>query len=183
MNRFYTHRRGILAGLFLLLVADAAAYAGWVRRPAGQPEMDPAELVRLEREVEARATEVARLERVREQAPRLRPRLEAFAVEHLLAERTAYSRLAADLEQAARQAGVQLGQVSYDTREEKSQPDLVRVEITTSVEGSYADLLEYLGALERSERLYLIDELNVAGVRGGRVRLELRLAAYLRRAA
>lgn len=183
MHRLYAHRWRIAAGLFLLLVVDAGVYFGWVCRPASEPEMNPAELARLTREVEARADEVARLRRVREQAPRLRPQLQAFVAERLLAEQTGYSRLAADLEQAARQAGVRLGEVSYATAREGSQPDLLRVAITTGVEGSYADLLDYLGALERSRLLYLIDELSVAGGRSGRVRLELRLAAYLRRAA
>lgn len=181
MNRWYARRRWILLALVALLVADAGAYFGWVRRSAAQPESDPAQVARLSREVSERAATVAHLERVREQAPRLQPQLDKFAMERFLSERRGFSRVAGDLEEAASQARVRLGRVSYQTAEEKVQPNLLRVEITTSVEGEYANLLRYLEGLERSPRLYLINQLNLDRAQRGRVRLEMQLATYFRR--
>lgn len=183
MNRWYQRRRQLTLALLAMLAVDAGVYFGWVRRPTPLPEADPAQLEWLSRDVSARAAEVARLERVRERAPQFRPQLDQFARERFLAARTGFSGVAADLEEAARQAGVFLGRVSYQTAEEKGQPDVLRVEIGTSVEGNYADLLNYLEVLERSPRLYLIDELNLVGAQSGQVRLEMRLATYLRRRA
>ena len=181
MNRWYARRHRIVLALLALLALDAGVYFGWGRRPAAQPEFDPARLERLTQEVSQLAAEVARLERVREQAPRFRPHLEKFAAERFPAERTGSSRVAAELETAAEEAGVVLGRVSYESAPERSQPDLVRVDITTSVEGEYADLLRYLDELERSPHLYLINELNVDGSQRGQVRLQVRLATYFRR--
>lgn len=186
MNRLYAHRREILSGLLLLLLVDVGVYFLWVRRPAAaEPETNPGELARLEEEVNQRAAEVDRLKRVRGEAPRLQPQLERFIQGHLLSERAGYSRMAADLEQAARQAGVELGRISYEAPEEREEnlSGLKRVEISTSVEGGYSDLLGYLRVLEASPRLYLINELNLASARRGRVRLEMRVVTYMRRAA
>lgn len=183
MNRWYARRHWITLGLLVLLAADAAVYFGWVRQPAATPDSDPAQLERLDREVAQRAAEVARLERVREQAPRFRPQLEKLAAERLLAQATGFSRLAAELQQAAEEAGVALGRVSYQTAEERSQPDLLRVEITTSLEGNYSDLLRYLEELENSRHLYVISELNLDAAERGQLRLQMRLATYFRRGA
>lgn len=183
MNRWYARRHRIALGLLAVLALDAGVYFGWVRRPATEAEFDPARLERLTQEVFGLAAEVARLGRVREQAPRFRPQLEKFAIERFPAERTGFSRVAAELEAAADEAGVVLGRVSYESTAERSQPDLLRVEITTSVEGEYAALLGYLDELERSPHLYLITELNVDGAQRGQVRLQMRLATYFRRGA
>src|SRR3989338_91729 len=109
MNRWYARRHRIVLALLALLALDAGVYFGWGgrparrpgfgrallpllarapgfslgggRRPAAQPEFDPARLERLTQEVSQLAAEVASLERVREQAPRLRPPPEEFAAE------------------------------------------------------------------------------------------------------
>src|SRR3990170_349006 len=96
MNRWYARRHRMALGLLALLALDAALYFGWVRRPATEPEFDPARLERLSQEVSGLAAEVARLDRVREQAPRFRPQLEKFAVERFPAERTGFSRVAGE---------------------------------------------------------------------------------------
>ena len=181
MNRWYARRRWIYFGLVILLGVDGVVYFAWMRRPAVLSQADQAQVARLSQEVAEQAAEVARLGRVREQAPRLRPQLEQFAAEHFLTEQTGFSRVAAELEDAASQAEVRLGELSYETQVEKAQPDILRVEISTSMEGAYPNVLHYLEELERSPHFYLINELRVAGAEGGEVRLEMRLATYLRR--
>lgn len=183
MNRWYARRWGIYLAFLALLGVDAGVYWGWVRRPGAQAGADPAQVARLNQEVAERAAEVARLGRLREQAPRLRPQLDQFVAARFLPERTGFSRVAAELDDAAAQADAALGRVAYDTTPEKAQPDLVRVEMATSVEGDYPALLDFLGALERSPQLYLLNDLSLVGTQGGQVRLEMRLATYFRRGA
>ena len=183
MNRWYARRHWIYLGLVGLLLLDGLVYWGGVRRPTGLPETDPAQLANLEREVAGRVAEAARLRRVRDQLPQLRPQLEKFTAERFLAERTGFSRLAAELEETANRVGVHVGRVAYQSQGEKARPELLRVEINTSVEGGYPSLLRYLEELERSPQLYLINELNVVGAEGGTVRVEMRLATYFRRSA
>lgn len=181
MNRWYGRRRWIYSGLAALLLLDAVIYLGWIHRPDVLPLESPAPLASLEREVSEQAAEVARLQQVREQAPQLGPRLEKFVKQRFWTERAGFSRVAGELDEAASEAGVRLTQVSYKSQAEGAQPELVRVEIGTGVEGGYANLLRYLDALERSPRIYVIDELSVTGAQGGLVRLEMRLTTFFQR--
>ncbi|MBI2956181.1 MAG: hypothetical protein HYY26_02590 [Acidobacteria bacterium] len=180
MNRWYAHRRWIYLGLAALLAVDAAVYWGWVSRPVGETQPDPAALAALEEEVAGLGAEVARLRRVVEQAPRMGPQLEGFVRERLWVEQAGFSGAAAELEETAREAGVRVGRATYETLEEKEQPDVRRVEIATSIEGNYPNLLRYLEALERSPHFYLISELRVSSSEERQVRLEMKLATYFR---
>jgi len=181
MNRWYARRRLLVIAMLAVLVADAGLYFGWVRRPVTEASADPAQVARLADEVAGLRAEVARLARVRERAPQFGPELEKFSGQRFLSARTGWSRVWAELEASAREAGVRLGRVSYKMGEERAEPELLRVEISSSVEGQYAGLLRYLDELERSPHLYLINELTLESARGTDVRLQLRLATYFRR--
>lgn len=181
MSRWYPYRHWIYTALVGLLVLDAGVYFGWVLRPPVAPETARAQLAALERETSERAAEVSRLEEVRKEVPQLRPRLDEFTTERLPPEQAGFSHVAADLQEAANQAGITLEAVSYQTRAQEQQPDLLRVEVSATLEGLYPSLLRYLEELEKSPQLYLIDELGVVGARGRALRLELKLATYFRR--
>lgn len=181
MNRLYARRHWIYGLLATLLVLDAGVYFGWIRSSAMLGGIEPGQVAQLEELVAKQAAEVARLRRVRSQAPQLAPQLERFVTERFLPVRTGFSQVAEELEEAASPAGVRLGRVSYETEREREDPALERIAITSSVEGRYANLLRYLEELERSPHFYLIDELSVVGTQSGEVRLEMRLATYFRR--
>ncbi|HKZ53681.1 MAG TPA: type 4a pilus biogenesis protein PilO [Candidatus Acidoferrales bacterium] len=183
MSRWYAYRRWVYTALVVLLVLDAGVYFGWVQRPPMAPELARAQLAALEREVAERGAEVSRLQRVREQVPHLRPKLDAFTTECLPGEQAGFSQVAADLQEAANQAGISLEAVSYQTRVDEQQADLLRVEVSATLEGLYPSLLRYLEELEKSPHFYLISELAVVGARGSELRLELKLATYFRRGA
>ncbi|MFQ5776619.1 MAG: type 4a pilus biogenesis protein PilO [Terriglobia bacterium] len=182
MNWLYVRRRWLFWLLATLVVADLGLYFGWVRNPGVLQEADPAQVARLEQAVAARAAEVKRLSQVRDQAPRLRPQLEEFT-QRFWDQRTGYSRVLGDLENAASKVGVSLSRSNYEEKTAEEWPILVQVEITSNVEGSFGNVLRYLDELERLPGLYLINELAVIGSRGGRIRLEMRLATYFRRAS
>lgn len=183
MNAWYQRRRWMYGGLVLLFVLDALVYAAWLRQPRSDPAGDQAAITALAEEVATCAAEVSRLERVRHQAPRLRPDLKKFVEERVLAERTGSSRIASELEEAASAVGVKLSQVKYNPEVDKQQPDLTRMVITTSIEGGYGNLLRFLAALERSPHFYLVNDLAVGSMRGGQIRIEMKLVTYLRRGA
>jgi Tfp pilus assembly protein PilO len=183
MNRWYERRRWIYAVLALILALNAFIYWNWLRLPATETGAEAATLLLLGREVTARAAEVARLERVRDDSPHLRPQLAKFVADRVLAERTGFARVAAELEAAADDTGVGLNVAKYEPQADKAQADLTRIEISVSVEGRYASLVRFLDALERSPHFYLIHDLTVGSQRGGDVRLEMKVVTYLRKAA
>jgi Tfp pilus assembly protein PilO len=58
---------------------------------------------------------------------------------------------------------------------------MIQLEVTTRVEGSYANLLAFMQELERSPRFFLVQDLNVGSARGGTVQLDMTLVTYFRR--
>lgn len=181
MNRWYARRRWVYLGVIALLLFDGVFYFGWVHRREAQPAAGSTQEESQEKEVAGLAAEVARLQQVQEEAPQLAPKLEKFVKERFWPESKGFSRVAAELDEAAGEAGVRLAQVNYRNRAEAEPAGMVRVEIGTGVEGGYANLLRYLDALERSPRFYVIDELSVTGAEGGQVRLEMHLTTYFLR--
>lgn len=181
MVRWHERRRWIYWGLGLLIAANLVVYFGWVRGLAQRIQVDPTVLEQLEREVALRSAEVERLQRVREQAPHAAPRLDAFAHERLWSESVGFSRVAAELAEVASEAGVRIGRANYNTSQPKERPELVQVELSTSVAGNYSNLLSFMHGLERSERFYIIRDLNVGSSSGGRIRLDMSVVTYFRR--
>ena len=109
MSHWYKRRRWVYGVLAALLLLDAVVYFGWVRNPAAVADADPAQVALLEEEVAELAAEVERLEQVQVQAPQLGPQLDRFVAERFLEESTGFSRVNAELNRAARGAGVLKG--------------------------------------------------------------------------
>lgn len=183
MNRWYRQRQWVYLGLVLLLGVDATVYFGWVKRPQLSPAVAEARRGQLEREVAVRETEVARLRRAREMLPQARPALAAFLREHIPTEGTGFSAVAVALSNAARTAGVQLENVSYKTRTERNETQLVSVEVSADLQGAYSNLLRYLELLEQDPGFYLIEELAVVSSQRGGLKLQTRLVTYFRRSS
>ena len=183
MSRLYHWRQGLYWGLGLLVVANLVAYVGWLRGLAQRIVVDPAQIEQLEGEVAERTAEVERLKRVREAAPTAAPKLDAFVRERFWGETVGSARVAAELAETAGKASVQIGRAEYKTGALKERPEMVQVDIRTTIAGSYSDLLRFLEALEGSPRFYLIRELTVGETRAGQMRLEMNLVTYFRRGA
>jgi len=181
MTRWYKQRRWIYAGLVLLLGLDAAVYFGWLKGSELSPAVAAARITQLERDVEPREAEVKRLRRVREMLPQARPTLASFVRERFPSERAGFSAVAVALSTAARSAGVQLENVSYRTRTDRTRAELVMVEVSADLQGGYSNLLRYLELLEQDPGFYLIEDLGVVSSQRGGLKLQMRLVTFFRR--
>lgn len=181
MKRWYRRRRWIYTALVLVLAMDAAVFFGWLRGSEIAPAVALARLAKLEGEVEAREAEVARLRRVQEMLPQARPALASFLRERFPSEQAGFSAVAVALSTAARDAGVKLENVAYKTRSERQRTELVSVEVSADLQGSYSNLLRYLELLAQDPGFYLIEELAVVGTQRGGLKLQTRLVTYFRR--
>jgi Tfp pilus assembly protein PilO len=178
MTRWHKRRYWIYAALLGLIALDIALYAAWLRTPLAKETAGVGHIVLLQREVSALSQEVARLRVVREHLPELGPQIKTFSADRLLSSATGFSEIAEDLEEAAGDTGVALRRINYKVETVEALPDISRIEVSTSVEGSYARLLRYVEALEQSPRLYIIEDVEVAGTARQQLRLEMRVSAY-----
>lgn len=174
-------RQWFLGTMVALVALDAAVYFAWVR-PLQSAALDEKEMAVLEREMERSAAEVARLERIEHDLPGATVQLDRFVTQHFLAEQAGYSALVGELARTVADAGVRSGRVDFRSFGARDRPELLRIEMTTTVEGSYPNLLRFLEALERSENFYLLKRLELASTTsGGSLRLDFTLETYLRR--
>jgi len=183
MNYWYRGRHRVYTILVGLLLLDAVVYVSWLRRAPLAPAVAAALQAQLERDVQAREAEVARLRRVREKLPEIRPALASFLSERFPPEQAGYSAVAVALNEAARAAGVRLENLSFKVQTRRGQAELVGVEVGAELEGGYATLLRCLESLEKAPGFYLIDELGVVSSQRGGLRLQLRLVTYFRRSS
>ena len=183
MRNWHRRRQWIYGGLVALITLDMALYAMWIRPPLKSGTTGAGQVILLQREVSELMREVTRLRTVREHLPELGPQIRQFSSERLLSSLTGFSEIAQDLEEAAGKTGVALRRIGYNVKQVKELPDLSRIEVSTSVEGTYGQLLLYVETLEQSPRLYIIEDVEVAGTARRQLRLEMQLSAYRNRGA
>lgn len=181
MNRLYSYRYWIYAVLAVLLLTDGWVYLYWISPQEVSPQVTAADVQRLEAQVEELAKEVARLRRVREHLPQLDTQIRQFIGEHFVPDSAGFSEVASDLQRFASKSGVELRRISYKTEEEQERPDMRKIQVSTTVEASYANLLEYLQELEGASRFYLVDDVDASSTRGRLLRVQIQLSTYFGR--
>lgn len=181
MSQWHRRRYWVYGPLVALIALDVALYAMWIGSPLESGTTGAGQVILLQREVAELTREVSRLRTVHEHLPELGPKIRQFSSERLLSAATGFSEIAEDLETAAGKTGVALKRIGYNVKGVEELPDLSRLEVSTSVEGSYGQLLLYIETLEQSPRLYIIEDVEVSGTAGRHLRLEMQLSAYRNR--
>jgi Tfp pilus assembly protein PilO len=138
-----------------------------------------------ERSAEARAE----LERTRRVNATLRAEAEAiranaadaerFFRDMVGSERSDLLPLLEDVERMAREPGLKPGRRSF-TPEPVRGSELTRVKVTLPLEGSYRQLVSFLGRVEGSSRFLTVDRVSLRGGDAGPATLQVELSAYFR---
>jgi len=167
----------------LLLIADVVIYLVIVRPQRPRARSEVAAVAALEAQVARTREEVQRLRRIVRELPATRKQLDDFLVQRFPSEEAGYSVVVAELESAATDSGVRPGRANFRSYVVREHPELVRKEITTTVEGGYVNLLRFLEHLERSVNFYLLDRLGlVSTATSGTLKLDLTIQTYFRQA-
>lgn len=168
-------------GLVLLVLLNLVA-AWFVWRPlGGSPEELEQQMVDLEaRVLQNRAV----LERTRKNVSKVetgRGEGDTFMQTYFLAERTAYSNVLGDLVKAARETKVTPKEHSFSTEPIEGSDNLAMMSITGNYEATYADLMQFINRLDRSDRLMIIESLNATPQAGsaGRLNVNMKLDAFV----
>lgn len=106
---------------------------------------------------------------------------EQFLGNYFLARRTAYSTLLTELVTAADQAQIKSREHAYATEPIEGSDNLSMMTITANYEGTYANLMRFVNAVDRSPRLLIIEGLNAAPQQsGGVLSVSMKIDAFVR---
>jgi|SRR5579872_698004 len=163
----------------LVLLNLVAAY--FVMRPPGGSPDD------LYRQAQSAATDLrlrrAMLERSRVMMTKIkdgRDAGDAFLLKYFLPKGTAYSAVYADLMDLAKKANIALREGSFTTEPVDGSDTLDMMTITQALEGKYADLIHFVNALDKSDRLLIVESLTAQPQPSGTLSVQLKLQTYVR---
>ena len=173
-------RRVIQVALVALLVVDVLFFIlGFL--PSGQSFAgQKSELEKLREDLKARQSAVAHLKKVEAALSDARAQGDQFYTTKFLPQTTGYSRVMEEVDKLAKSSGVKKGSVAYAASEVKNRPDLIAVDITTTVEGEYGKIVQFVNQLEQSPMFLTVDSLGVSTGQTKIVRLALKLVTYFR---
>ena len=174
-------RRPIQIGLVVLLLLDLLFFV-LAFRPAGQSFAEQKQaLDRLRSDIGAHRETVERLRKIEASLASARSQGDEFYRTRFLPQATGFSTIMEEVDKLVSATGVRKGTVNYAVAEVKDRSDLEEVEITTSLEGEYSKMVQFINRLEQSSLFLIVDSLGVAGGSGrSGVKLSVRLVTYFR---
>jgi hypothetical protein len=179
--------RSVLPALLVLLAVVNVLVFALALKPVGARAREQRDtLQRLQEDQQARGAALARLREIISLLDAARTDDAAFYQEKFLPRNEGFSIIMEELDKVAKANNVNKGSVAYSLGEVPGRPEINQVEITTTVDGEYAHIVQFVNALERNRLFLLIDSIGV-GAGGGTtpgqprtVKLSLRLAAFFR---
>jgi hypothetical protein len=106
---------------------------------------------------------------------------ETFLDDYFLARRTAYSTLLSELVAAADDAKIKPKEHAYATEPIEGSDALSMMTITANYEGTYANLMRFVHALDLSPRMLIVEGLNAAPEQGnGNLAISMKIDAFVR---
>ncbi len=164
-----------------VLVAANLVAAFLVVRPIGGTAEELAQrLTDLRREIGRRQTEILRLRALAAKVEKGQADGNRFIKQHFRARRTAYSTLMQELGKAAQSAGIKPKEHTFSFEPIEGSDTLGMLIITANYEGSYADLVEFVNALDRLPRLLIVESLTAAPQQStGVLNVAMRLNAFV----
>jgi len=167
------------AALALLLAADIGLGVFlWrtSREAPGEMRAQRDLLVDQERLLKA---DVERGNKIRASLPQVGKDCEQFYRRSFLDNATGYSSVESDLGAIAAKAGLKTSGFSFG-RKDIQDRGVTEMTITTSVDGNYPSVIEFINGLERSKNFYLLNNLSLTSASAGEIKLQLELRTYFR---
>ena len=169
----------IVLGVLLLvnLVAAAAVFRPW----GGSPEELQRQLVQLRRDNSQREGTLKRLRKLVATVEKTRAESDQFLAKYFLVSQTAYSTVLDELRTLAEKSGVKAKDHSFDAQPIEGSETLAMLTITGNYEGTYADLIQFVNAVDRSPGFLTIERLQAAPQQSqGALSISLRINVFVR---
>ena len=165
--------------LGFLLALNGAMLFFFLRSPGQSPAAWQEELARLEARHKGTQNKVQELRELVGKAQAATQNGQQFARENFLPRSSAFSTMLENLEKLASQNHLQPGDIGYRLGDQANQLGWVDVAVSLAVEGEYPDMVRFINQLEQSKLFWIIQNLDVSGSTGARLRLNLHTATYL----
>ena len=181
---FTVQKRLILGGLIALIGADIAL-AAYSWNMTSSPN-DVRQLAAETTQLKISQADVERAKNIQSSMPAIQADCDKF--EHMLfPASTGYSSVTSELDGIAQKAGAQVQDLSFK-QAEVPQRGLTSVEITSTVTGNYAAVVHFVNGVQRSEHVYVLDNLSLSSdtqnpSAGSLIKVTLHLQTYFRTAA
>jgi Tfp pilus assembly protein PilO len=167
--------------LGLLAAANLVAGAAVLRPWGGSPEDLQRQLTQIRRASQQREATVRRLRALVATVEKTRADADGFLRKYFLDRRVAYSTVLAELNALAEKSGVKAKDHSLSEEPVEGSDTLSMMSITGNYEGSYADLVEFVNAIDRSPRFLTIERLQAAPLASqGTLNINLRINVFVR---
>ncbi len=166
--------------LGLLVVLNLVAFGLVLSPPGGSVADLESQITTLRANLGQRR---AALERTKAMAARLEQAREAkeqFEARYFTDRRVASSTFIAELARAAKDAGIRPKEHVFLFEPIEGSDTLSMMTINANYEGTYADLIEFIGQLDRSSRFLILDSLGATPQQGtGLLTISLKLNAFV----
>ena len=176
-------RTGIVLGA--LAVFDLVFYL-FAIGPLAESDRERAQLGdQFKRQVAERSAQVKRLEATVGKVEKARTEGDQLLAGITMERRTAFSSILSELDQAAKQAGVELGDRGYNVEPIEGSDTLGMMTVNVGLQGDYEHLVGFLNLLDRSPRFLIIESLGAAPQQtgqqaGARLNISVRLDTFVR---
>jgi len=167
--------------LGLLVASNLVAAAAFLRPWGGSPQDLQRQLAQMRQEVRQREATVKRLRTLVATVEKTRGDADQFLEKYFLDRQVAYSTVLGELNALADKSGVKAKDHSLSEEPIEGSDTLSMMSITGNYEGSYADLVEFANAIDRSPRFLTIDRLQAAPLQSqGSLNISLRINVFVR---
>ncbi|WP_321475779.1 hypothetical protein [uncultured Paludibaculum sp.] len=167
--------------LGILLAANLVAAWFVFQTPGGTVEQLDADLVAKRKQLIGRQQSLERMKKILANVTQARDTGDSFLGSYFLPRRNAYSMLEVDLALAAHSAGIRAKERSYNYEPIEGSDTLGMLNINANFEGTYADLIELVNAIDRSRRLLIIEQLQAQPQQGtNTLGITVKLNAFFR---
>ncbi len=173
-------RRNIKVALAVLALFDLLFYL-FAIGPLGESERDRRMQVdNLGRLVQTRTAEVDKLAAIVAKVQSARDQGDQLLGDITLSRRTAFSSIVSELDQAGKEAGVELRERSYNTEPIEGSDTLSIMTVTAGLEGNYENLVRFLNRLDRSPRFLIVESLGASPQQAGqKLNVSLKLDVFV----
>ncbi len=186
MKNWELQKRLIIAGLAVLLLADAALGYYTYRMLEVRQNPDTA-IARLSRQVGLVKADIKRASDIQKKIPAYLKGLDDFEAS-LSPATVGYSAVSQELVDVAQKNHIAIEDQKFH-QDDVSGRNLTQLEIETSINGDYGSIVRFLNALQRSKSVFIVDSLQVESLSNtpgqaptGIVKVNLHLRTYFRKA-